>query len=445
MKNIKFKVLIMFMLLVLVGLGSSSVFAETEEYLKTSDLYKFDSGWRYIFYGPDGDKEHIPNDVKWKTTFEQQVLNKVVEIGGVEYIKYADWVMYWADTQNMENMGISYKQKEWVNEFARGYYEFMTKYKYTTKRAGGSRTFEALLDATIYKEMQQYSDDSKGIVIINKYMEANQENVYDYLGNGKDKVKELYDKLWAYLIGNAFIHVYHDYATYNNQTSNFFAKWGDSSSYINNYKQDIYMEYYKTLKVSIDVPDSNPTPEPEKNPQDYEEGINNFWENAFDWFKGAQASGGMGTVTDGFMKGATNIIKMVGNMIFIVVTSILGVKYIWGSADAKYSVKNSLFSLVIAAVVFYGWDSISNIIQTVTTSTVGNNIESTTRTIYTYILYFVNIAAIGGIIFLGVKYLLASAEGKSQLKMNMGPAFLGIIMVYATISFLNTILSIFLG
>lgn len=335
MKNIKFKVLIMFMLLVLVGLGSSSVFATTQsveaEYLKIDNLY-----------------ELISNRSYKKLKFYKFDKNNKVEIWPEDGFKIATSGVY--------------------ND---------------------------------YGELWQ-------VFVVNEIIE-------------KDGVKWIRKDAWV------------EYCN----TSMFTSIYGLKDSMLS-YADSV------THKRSDLETITNPT-EQEKNPTDYEEGINNFWENAFDWFKGAQASGGMGTVTDGFMKGATNIIKMVGNMIFIVVTSILGVKYIWGSADAKYSVKNSLFSLVIAAVVFYGWDSISNIIQTVTNSTVGNNIESTAKTIYTYILYFVNIAAIGGIIFLGVKYLLASAEGKSQLKMNMGPAFLGIIMVYATISFLNTILSIFLG
>lgn len=333
MKNIKFKVLIMFMLLVLVGLGSSSVFATTQsveaEYLKINDLYE-------LINNRSG---------KWLKFYKYDKNNKV-EIWPENGLEIAD---------------------------ADGYTDYGNLYK---------------------------------VFVV--------DNIIDK--NGEKWIRK------------------DDWVKYCN-TSTFTLIYGLKDSMLS------YADSVTHTRSDLETI----TVAPEEDSTDYEEGINNFWDNAFDWFKGAQASGGMGTVTDGFMKGATNIIKMVGNMVFIVVTSILGVKYIWGSADAKYSVKNSLFSLVLAAVVFYGWDSISNILTAVTNSTVGDSIQTTTKTIYTYILYFVNIAAIGGIIFLGVKYLLASAEGKSQLKMNMGPAFLGIIMVYATISFLNTILSIFLG
>ena len=44
-------------------------------------------------------------------------------------------------------------------------------------------------------------------------------------------------------------------------------------------------------------------------------------------------------------------------------------------------------------------------------------------------------------IYIGIKYLMAGAEGKSQLKAKGVPIVLGIVMVYATITFLNFILA----
>lgn len=464
MKNIKFKVLIMFMLLVLVGLGSSSVFAKTVDVLKTSDLYKLKSENNdtvvTITSNDMVESDQGIGNVSSHFYIQSMILDKTFVINSVEYIRYSDWIDgYFNNSYGRQDIW-TYNNVDLYYKFGEAYYNYMSKMTYM---APGYTvyTFEEVIqqvDEELYKKISRVSTaEEKGYFIIQDFFKDNTEyEIREFIGKGSGMSAQFCQYLY-----NAYVHpsninsIYYeqdDRTIYERDARQQFSnEWGKTGIEHNIDLKNKYLDYYKSKKTSIDeslipsIPSGSKPVAPEKNPQDYEEGINNFWENAFDWFKGAQSSGGMGTVTDGFMKGATNIIKMIGNMIFIVVTSILGVKYIWGSADAKYSVKNSLFSLVIAAVMFYGWDSISNIIQTVTNSTVGNNIESTAKTIYTYILYFVNIAAIGGIIFLGVKYLLASAEGKSQLKMNMGPAFLGIIMVYATISFLNTILSIFLG
>lgn len=446
MKKMKFKVLVIFMLLVFMAIGGCAVFAAQEEALKVSNIYKDDtSNGRYIFYGPDGNNLYILNAVSWRQYFDPEVLAKVVTIDGVDYIRYTDWQLFWS--RDVIDVNETYTEDELRLKFGEAYYKFMKGFEYSP----GKFPFDSVVDTknfSLYKEMKKYSDDaSRGKVIIDKYMEEKDQNILDYVAQGNDKIEKLYDNLWKYLKLSSYTHVYTNAIEYENTKNEFFATWGHSEVVIKKNNKAIFSDYYETLKETVNFSGEAEVPVPDEEPGDdgvdYEENINNFWEDAFNWFAGVDKTGS--GVTAGFLEGAKNIIKVLGNMIFIVVTAILGVKYIWGSADAKYSVKNSLFGLVVAAVVFYGWDSISNVIATVTDSTISNSIQGTSITIYTYILYFVNIVAIAGIIFIGVRYLMASAEGKSQLKMKLGPAFLGIIMVYATISFLNTILSIFLG
>ena len=416
MKNIKFKVLIMFMLLVLVGLGSSSVFAEEIPVLKVNNLYRLEKKEDYTIYylyGVNG-AEHDYGSIEGH--FKSMVIDKTFKVAGIEYIKYSDWMNY-INTYGDEEI-FNASEKNIRREFGKDLVNWYSKQNFI-KYSDPTKTY-AFKDA-MKENLKEYANS--GADLLEVHYNKTGRKMIDAVGSGA--IAEKWNELYLFIINS------NEYVISGAITADsIISKW--SKPEYKKIRVELKKDMLELWESNILYIDS-----------DYNS--KDFWKQAFYWFKGAQNSGGMGSVTEEFMEGAKNIIKMIGNMIFIIVTSILGVKYIWGSADAKYSVKNSLFSLVIAAVVFYGWDSISNIMQAVTNSAVGNNVESTAKTIYTYILYFVNIAAIGGIIFLGAKYLLASAEGKSQLKMNMGPAFLGIIMVYATISFLNTILSIFLG
>lgn len=168
---------------------------------------------------------------------------------------------------------------------------------------------------------------------------------------------------------------------------------------------------------------------------------------ATDWWNEAHgfledADGSVGEAAIASLEPLVEMIKFVGNIIFVAVTIILGVKYIWGSVESKASVKDSLVTLIVAAVVFYGWSSISALFST------GNKLnfvtgdwQGTALSIYSTILYVANFLAVGGIIYIGIKYLMAGAEGKSQLKAKGVPIVLGIVMVYATITFLNFILA----
>lgn len=163
-----------------------------------------------------------------------------------------------------------------------------------------------------------------------------------------------------------------------------------------------------------------------------------WWNDAYNFFNGSGNDNYNFTAIDTIQ----NMIAFVGNMVFFIATTALGVKYIWGSVESKASVKDSLATLVVAAVFFYGWSTIRNIF-------IGNNglfliqngFTNTAQSIYSTILYICNFLAVGGIIYVGIRYMLSGAEGKAQLKAQSIPLVLGIIMVYATLTFLTFIVN----
>lgn len=166
-----------------------------------------------------------------------------------------------------------------------------------------------------------------------------------------------------------------------------------------------------------------------------------WWEKANDFWNGQTsdiADSAMGSLGD-----LVDLIKIVGNMIFVAVTVILGVKYIWGGVDAKADVKDSLMTLIVAAIVFYGWNTISGLFMNGNKlSFISGSAETTAASIYNIVLYVCNFLAIGGIVYIGIRYMMAGAEGRSQLKAKSVPVVLGLIMVYATITFLNIIVGL---
>jgi len=168
-----------------------------------------------------------------------------------------------------------------------------------------------------------------------------------------------------------------------------------------------------------------------------------WWGCAFDFLNKGQSSD-VNTEIPGMLSELQSLVFDIGNIIFIVVTAFLGVKYIWGGVDSKYSVKNSLVTLVVAAIVFYGWNAVTDILnvkELLTEQSAGGYTNFAT-TIYNTIMYIVNVAAIGGIIYIGIKYMMAGADGKAEMKLKFIPVIMGIIMVYGTLNLINFILDI---
>lgn len=177
----------------------------------------------------------------------------------------------------------------------------------------------------------------------------------------------------------------------------------------------------------------------------------NWWAAAWRFlFDGKNSSHQFGTDTGA--NTALNDIKSmifdVGNLIFLLVTAYLGVKYIWGGVDSKFTVKNSLMTLVVAAIVFYGWDSVTKILdipELLTGSAAASGETAMANKIYNTIMYIINFAAVGGIIYIGIRYMMAGADGKAELKLKGIPVVMGIMMVYGTLNFINFILKIVEG
>lgn len=167
----------------------------------------------------------------------------------------------------------------------------------------------------------------------------------------------------------------------------------------------------------------------------------NWWGQATNFWNGQTSEVANNAIKE--FQPVVTLVKQVGNMIFVAVTVALGVKYIWGGIDSKASVKDSLPTLIVASLVFYGWNTISALFMNGTNlSFIGSSADNVALTIYSTVLYILNFFAVGGIVYIGVRYMMAGAEGRAQLKARGVPVVLGIIMVYATITFLNLIVSV---
>lgn len=136
-----------------------------------------------------------------------------------------------------------------------------------------------------------------------------------------------------------------------------------------------------------------------------------------------------------------DVVWGVGNLIFAGITVILGVKYIWSSAEGKSQVMESLPTFVLAVVFFYLADPLFDFIIEVTGGVAGaDDWRELSGNVIWVINTIVKYLALGGLIFMGVRYLLASAEGKASLKTNMGGLVIGVLFVFLSTNVVNFII-----
>lgn len=167
----------------------------------------------------------------------------------------------------------------------------------------------------------------------------------------------------------------------------------------------------------------------------------NWWEGAGNWYEG----GKLDDVTEaqGFLNVLTDMANVVGTSVIVLVTVFLGIKYMYGSVESKADVKQSLTTLLVACIFFFGWQSISNLLmpgnQLIFIQNSDTSYTHLVGRIFSTFMYIANIAAILGVIYVGVRYIFSGASGKADLKAKSGQFVIGVILTFATINVLTYI------
>ena len=135
------------------------------------------------------------------------------------------------------------------------------------------------------------------------------------------------------------------------------------------------------------------------------------------------------------------VIGIIGNLVFAGVTVILGAKYIWSGADGKSTVKETLPTFVIAVIFFYLAESLVGVFTGDAIWT-ANSFNSLSSRIIGTINLIVRYLAFGGILFIGLQYMFASANRKAKIKDKLLPMCIGIIFVFSASQIVSYIIGI---
>ena len=170
-----------------------------------------------------------------------------------------------------------------------------------------------------------------------------------------------------------------------------------------------------------------------------------FFQKAGTWFEGVQKEGenNVSPISIEVVNSFMDIVNYVGTVIIIIATMFLGVKYMFGSVDGKSEVKESLVTLLIACVFFFGWQYIRDIvlISNGTQLFISDPGDSSYKLLFARLLgvvtMIVKVAAIAGVIYVGVRYIFAGASGKADLKGKSVYFIIGIILTFCSVTVLT--------
>ncbi len=134
----------------------------------------------------------------------------------------------------------------------------------------------------------------------------------------------------------------------------------------------------------------------------------------------------------------------IGNVVIFVVTIALGLKYIYSGIEGKADIKSSLPNYVLGVVFFYLAQSVRDLSKSFMTGALGGGTSYNTfaGNVYSTVNTIANVCAILGIVLLGLKYMLSPAETRADVKKQLVPVALGIVLVYCTFKVITLVYSI---
>lgn len=175
---------------------------------------------------------------------------------------------------------------------------------------------------------------------------------------------------------------------------------------------------------------------------------NDFWGDATSWFSKANTdflngNSNADRTTKEIISTMEDMILIIGTTVIVAATIFLGIRYMFGSVNSKTDAKEGLMNLLVACIFFFGWNSIKNLLFP------GNSfifVQSSDRTyanpvgrMYNVFVYVAQFAAIIAIIYVGIKYIFAGIQGKTELKEKSGMFIIGIILAFCSTGFLTYI------
>ncbi|MDD2627639.1 MAG: hypothetical protein PHR25_00080 [Clostridia bacterium] len=139
-----------------------------------------------------------------------------------------------------------------------------------------------------------------------------------------------------------------------------------------------------------------------------------------------------------------DLLISIGNFIFASVTIILGIKYIFSGIEGKAQIKDSLLNLVVGIVFFYLASTLKNGFFGIFEDVLGTeeSLEPLLSRLYSILIWVADLLAVTGVIIIGLRYMMTSADGKAELKKRMMPVILGILFIYSAMHVIQFIIDI---
>lgn len=142
-----------------------------------------------------------------------------------------------------------------------------------------------------------------------------------------------------------------------------------------------------------------------------------------------------------FIDNVTDLVRTVGSFIAVGALMVIGIRYMMGSTEERASYKKSMMPYIIGCFILFGAANIAPQFKDLfsnmgnTTEDIGNKILGLIQVIGTFI-------SVGGLMILGIRYMMGSTEERASYKKSMLPYIIGAVLLFAAVNITTIIYNV---
>lgn len=169
---------------------------------------------------------------------------------------------------------------------------------------------------------------------------------------------------------------------------------------------------------------------------------NSFWKDTIS--NGLNGKSGFVDLSDLFSS-IIDIVFTIGNLIILVSGVLMGLRYVWSGADGKTSIKESAMNMIVGVIFFYMAQAIYTICADIVFGLFvdkASSFDNIANNIWSTVAYAVRILSLIGFAAVGIKYMIASADTRADLKKSLLPVVVGLVIIFCLTNIIELVINI---
>ena len=159
--------------------------------------------------------------------------------------------------------------------------------------------------------------------------------------------------------------------------------------------------------------------------------------------KGASGDDGGFLSLGGIFDGIIDMIFTIGNLIILVAIVFMGLRYVWSGAQGKSDIKESMINMSAGVIFFYLAQGIYDFLAGIFVGyATASSFDQFGKDVWSTVALIAQYGSLIGLIAVGLRYMLNNADTKADIKKQLFPVILGLVLIFCVTNVATFIINV---